>query len=372
MQKKCNLRSLFKFFHLKDTPVQNNFFIIGLPRSGTTMLEQMLDAHSKVAVCPEISSGMAFSRMLKENETIDYQKGRLLLNSFHQWAKSFDDPIKECLSQLATTNSYYPLKASDFYNELMELYLTTKKAEIFGEKTPENLFYIPTIKRILPQSKYIVLLRNPLDVLLSMCECLGLVLKESVNDRLVFQLAPIVKKGLNELYNQNNLKDQSQIWINYEELIANPEPTLNRLCQFLGIKYEQEMMDFQFRKKFVEGAAYNRIIHKGLDLPITNARIDRYKQVFTKQQIYWIYQYLLPEIQSLPYEIEYEKVPLSIKMKMELGYLKMAYRLRFHDISEFRKRWHNQIKYQLIKLFEHTLLGKYFTRNLKWDIEDWV
>jgi len=65
-------------------------------------------------------------------------------------------------------------------------------------------------------------------------------------------------------------------------------------------------------------------------------------------------------------------VPLSIKMKMELGYLKMAYRLRFHDISEFRKRWHNQIKYQLIKLFEHTLLGKYFTRNLKWDIEDWV
>lgn len=357
---------------MKDTPVQSNFFIIGLPRSGTTLLEQMLDAHSKVAVCPEISSGMAFSRILKDDQQIDYQKGLLLLNAFHQWAKSFDDPIKDCLNKLATTESYYPLNPSEFYDALMKLYTTTKKAEIFGEKTPENLFYLPTIKRILPHSKYIVLIRNPMDVLLSMCECLGLALKESVTDRLIFQLAPIVKKGLHELYVKKNLVGQKQIWIHYETLIANPESTLKDLCQFLDITYEQEMMAFQFRKKFVEGATYDRIIHQGLDQPISNARIDRYKQVFTKQQIYWIYLYLLPEIQFLPNKFEPEKVSLPIKKHLKLIYLRLVFALRFQAISEFKKRSHHQIKYQLIKVFGHSFIGKFLTRNLKWDKADWV
>ncbi|MCB0647084.1 MAG: sulfotransferase [Saprospiraceae bacterium] len=349
----------------------NNFFIIGLPRSGTTMLEQMLDAHSLIAVCPEIASGMAFSRFGAKDNIKDHQHELLILNNFDQWSRGFNDPINKCLSMLAIAPNEFPIPTKRYYERLTELYLKQKNATLFGEKTPENLFYLRTLKQTLPNSKYIFIQRNPLDVVLSMCENVSMIFKQDLDLKMIKRFAPIVKKGLKELYVINRMEGEEQHWLLYENLVEQPENNLRSICQFLGVQFDDAMLDFQFRKKFTDANSNHQKIHQRLNEPITRARINRYKTEFTSEQIDYLIAYLSPEIFLSPYRYEKQLKQLPPMVYVQLILSKILFSMGFYEFKELMKQLKSKLFYHLIVFFKGTKIESFLTKNLKWKKESW-
>lgn len=355
----------------QDSSERKNFFIIGLPRSGTTMLEQMLDAHSQIAVCPEIASGMAFSRFGAKDIIKDHRHELLILNNFNQWSRGFNDPINNCLSQLAISPKEYPIRTKRYYESLSELYLKEKNATIFGEKTPENLFYLKTLKQTLPNSKYIFIQRNPLDVVLSMCENVSMIFKQELDLKMIKSFAPIVKKGLTELYVNNRMKGEQQHWLMYENLVEQPGKNLQGICQFLGVQFEDSMLDFQFRKKFTEPNSSHQKIHERLNEPITKLRINRYKTEFSPEQIDYLVSYLSPEILLSPYRYEKQLKQLPPLVYVQLILSKILFSMGFYKLQELMKQVKSKLFYHLIVFFKGTMIESFLTKNLKWKKESW-
>lgn len=347
-----------------------NFFIIGLPRSGTTLLEQMLDGHSQIAVCPEISSGMSFSRFGASKAIANHQQALLILNNFKQWASAFDDPIHQTLSALATSELSYPITSESFYRLLVNHYLAQKKALIFGEKTPENVFYLKTLISAVPDSKYLIIQRNPMDVLLSICESANIVQKQNIDLGFIMKFAPIVKIGLRELYVKNRLAGLDQCWIKYEDLVNRTEETLNTVCQFLGVPYEAEMLQFQYKKKFKEPNSPSQIIHQRLNQDIDQSRIDLYKTGFKDEHRSFLTAYLSPELSASPYL--YSQTSLSPFHELLLRYSKLKYALGYYELLEFIKKMKSRWTYRLIYLFKSTWFEPFLIKNKKWSKNDWL
>lgn len=148
---------LIRHQRLAELSARQLFFIGGAPRSGTTWLQQMLDAH------PAISC-----------------RGEAL------FMKHLSEPIDALIAQRRTAldakaraifkhTGGYPLPTEDDADYLIgaAILLALDQQEIttniiaIGEKTPENVFLFPRLKRIFPAAKFIAIARDPRDVLTS-------------------------------------------------------------------------------------------------------------------------------------------------------------------------------------------------------------
>ncbi|MBL0113415.1 MAG: sulfotransferase [Saprospiraceae bacterium] len=169
-------------------------FILGLPRSGTTLLEQMLDAHSQVTVCPEMYSGMTLWRLNAAKEISDKWKHLLIINYYYQRTNLFEDPINRCLARQAIREFKFPISTNTWYDALIADYLKEKNGTRFGEKTPENTFFVPTLNEAIPESQFIMILRNPFDIVVSLTEAILSPDKSPLPNKWLYHFAVTVKE----------------------------------------------------------------------------------------------------------------------------------------------------------------------------------
>jgi hypothetical protein len=148
---------------MKQT-IAKRLFLVGCARSGTTLLQSMMGAHSQIATFPE---SHFFQRAVP---------GR-------RWAKKMglaSRAAKTQLDQFLNESGYPEIHTSSFMmslslrqitsvfvNILDELTVNAGKS-IWLEKTPGHLYHIDTIRRLVPDTKFIHLFRNGQDVVASM------------------------------------------------------------------------------------------------------------------------------------------------------------------------------------------------------------
>lgn len=348
-----------------------DFFILGLPRSGTTLLEQMLDAHSEIAVCPEISSGKALWRLNADSKLKDRWQSLLLVNALYNRAGVYKDPILPCLAHQALRAFSYPLSTREWFSPLIKEYTKEKKATVYGEKTPENTFFIPTLNKAFPGCKYIIILRNPFDLVLSLCEAVTFHRKTRITDALLLHFAENTKRGLHELLIKKRLRNQNQLWITYEDLVRKPDQTLTEICTFLGLAFEPGMKDFQFRKAYTGRKEVMKFILGRLDEPLTDERIDRSFEVLRPEQIVMLRNYLSPEIHFLPYALDFTQVRIPWVLQIRVYWAKLKFLLRFYYLEDLKNKLRFQIHYFAIRLFRGGPLNNYLFKNLKHRPSDW-
>ena len=134
-----NLFDKYKHFTFEN---KSPIFIVGMPRSGTTLVEQILSSHTKVYGADEI---------MYLPQLIDKYFGLDKLNSYLRGVLDFKNTD---LTKLA--KEYISLTKS-----------VSKNSERITDKLPANFLYIGLIKLILPNSKIIHCLRNPKDNIFS-------------------------------------------------------------------------------------------------------------------------------------------------------------------------------------------------------------
>lgn len=234
-------------------------FIGGAPRSGTTLLKNILDAH------PDICSGPEFD-IVPEIVRV-WQLGAHKVREGRISAFLDEEQLRERFASLV--------------HSLLEPYKLRKKKPYIAEKTPDNILVYTQLNRLLPRAYLIHVIRDGRDVVSSM-----IAVAESY--RLAQEKVPTIIK---------NVEACSQTWsryvsapleetkvfhstefqrryveIRYEDIVQNPEDTLKYLCRRLKIDFSPSMLsqhlflhdavidDFWYDQTMMEGPLSQRSI----------------------------------------------------------------------------------------------------------------
>ena len=198
-------------------------FIVGLPRSGTSLIEQIISSHSNVYGGGElIFLEILLKRAFTEN------------NKFIK-DKLADDKIFQNVSD-------------KFYDHIRKFY--DGKKNIITDKTPQNFMWIGLIKKIFPEAKFIHSIRNPKDNCLSIYKNL---FDGDINWS--YNLDNILKYFENYRYIISKYKsefDKDILDIKYEDLIENPENKIKKILNFCELDFEDACLNFYNNKRAIK------------------------------------------------------------------------------------------------------------------------
>lgn len=212
------------------------FFVGGAPRSGTTWVQHMLDSHPDVSCRGEGQ----FLHFFAEPMGALMQRRRAELE-----AKN---------TKLFKESAGYPLPgASDFeflVGSGILLALAQQSAgrtcQAIGEKTPENVFYFPNLRRLFPGAKFVGVARDPRDTLTSAWH---LVRKPSATEdeeaaKAAFVQSTIEAVGafLRAMLELRRRYPKNAMIVTYEDLSQTPEIALGEVFRFLGVTDAPEVV----------------------------------------------------------------------------------------------------------------------------------
>ena len=202
---------------------QQKFFIVGCPRSGTTMLQQALNRHSQVTIPPETAffSFLGFSRRVQK-----------------QHLQRLNEDLEIGLA-LPEHRISQPDEARTLFEELARQYIASRgKASVthFGEKTPEHLSRLDRISAVYPEAKILLLYRDGRDVALSLRRLPWTSRDLYVNFALWLHCYRLQQRA------QAN-PTLPILPVCYEDLVQNPAGQLHRVLEFLGLPFEGQVVD---------------------------------------------------------------------------------------------------------------------------------
>lgn len=198
-------------------------FLVGFPRSGTTLLDQILDAHPDVHVLEERPVLLALSDRLYELPQ-GYPTSLANLNA------SLRDELRALYQSLLREAG-----APDIDNGTSKLVI---------DKLPLNLIHVGLIHRVFPEAKLIFALRHPCDVLLS-CFMQDFVLNDAMANFLSLSDAARLYDAVLSLWNLYCSRFPLTVHeLRYEDLIENFDTEIERLLDYLGLPWKDEVRGF--------------------------------------------------------------------------------------------------------------------------------
>lgn len=217
--------------------IKGRFFLVGCPRSGTTLLQSLIVAHSQVASFPESK----FFQKIVASESI-YEKFNLAPFSSRQVFNSFLEDIN--CSQFKGYLPLYAFFIPQYVNSLVKVLDTVtlqQEKSCWLEKTPEHLRRINAIEKLVGGVKFIHILRNGVDVVASLYEMTQKYPQIWGEPR---QLECYVQRWARDiLITSRHQHKPNHLVVRYESLLAEPVTNLQEICQFLELPFEAAMLD---------------------------------------------------------------------------------------------------------------------------------
>ena len=211
-----------------DRPI----FIVGMPRSGTTLMTSMLSAHPHIAISPESHFLWYWRKRYSHLNISDPNDFEIFWQEFSnsQDFKKFSiDSQATRTSILATDKISY----KSIFTNILQKYASKMQKSRWGEKTPDHYSYLHVIFKWYSEAKIIWMLRDPRSVTASL---LPMPWANSYIDL-------HAKKWCDSIRLQNKwIKDERVLLVKYETLVTNPDSQMRQICQFLGEEYYPSMI----------------------------------------------------------------------------------------------------------------------------------
>jgi len=218
----------------------NIAFVVGVGRSGTSLLQGMLNSHPAICFAPEtqfvrkylatrklerlfnVGGLQAVAQCLKSDTSL----GRLGLSG------------EELMEAIVSCGD--PFHACNLYLALLARYVASRADAVWlGDKDPRCVEYLPVVYRHFAGARIIHLVRDPRDVLASKRKA-AWSSHRSVPS-LVFANRVQLRIGRRQ---GERLFGDRYLEVAYEELVGNAEGALTRICRFLALDYDPAMLDF--------------------------------------------------------------------------------------------------------------------------------
>jgi thioredoxin-like negative regulator of GroEL len=216
-----------------DNPV----FLVGFPRSGTTLMDQILDCHPML-------------QTMEEQNIVETIENRVA-DPFEQYVSGWQSLSAE---QIKTMQDEY-------YNEVAKR-ITREEGKILVDRMPLNITRIALIWRLFPGAKFILVVRHPIDVCLS---CFMQNFKANTANVNFFSLedAALFYSRVMELWRLYvELLPISYHMVRYEDLVADLEGESRRILEFLGLGWDENVLKFYQHargKEHIKTASYHQV-----------------------------------------------------------------------------------------------------------------
>ncbi len=237
--KRCITLFTAEFFLKRESvgsPAPDPIFIVGLPRSGSTLIEQILSSHSAVEGTMELPDIMAIARRLggkkKKKEASDYPEILAMLNP-------------------------------GMFGTLGEEYLQRTRIQrrlgrpFFIDKMPNNFLYVGLIHLILPKAKIIDARRHPLGC------CFSCFKQHFARGQgFTYGLADIGRyyaDYVRLMAHFDRMLPGRVHRILYEDLVGNPEQEVRRLLAYCGLPFEEACLRFYETARAVRTASSEQV-----------------------------------------------------------------------------------------------------------------
>ena len=255
----------------------NLIFIVGVGRSGTSLLQAMLNAHSKIAFIPEINFLRRFL-LTDALEVLKRDEGEEALEQFLRSDRRLarlDLDLTEILEKVNLDGQSVSLA---IYGQILKAWLAKEEKVIIGDKDPRSIEFLPQLHRLFPQASVIHIYRDPRDVLLSRKKA------EWSKDRSIYNHLFVNTVQLKLARRQLNMFGSKSIEVAYEQLTASTEEVLQRICTFLNVDYESGMLDFTGSAQKLVSAEEMQWKKETL-APLTESRVGRWKKELKQWEI---------------------------------------------------------------------------------------
>ncbi len=232
-----------------EDDLKDPIFLIGFPRSGTTLLDTILRSHPLVDV-------------LEEKPIID------------KYIEKLENKIDSRFDILKFANSSLKKEMRKFYFDQRNKYLNDNN-KIIIDKMPLNIIYVGEIIRYFPNAKFILAIRHPNDCILS-CFMQNFLLNHAMANFLNLKDSAKLYDSVMKLWEIYKSKFSIDFHtIKYEDLISNFEGSISDLLKFLDLSWSDKVSEFyktSQKRGMIATPSYNQV-----NQPLYSKSIGRWK-----------------------------------------------------------------------------------------------
>ncbi len=260
------------------------FFIVGRPRSGTTLLRCLLDAHPKINIPLEcafvIQLYSKYGKITKWNERkiLSFYEDVLNFPNFQFWITD-RDKLKTDLLNCIGECSYSIICKVVYQNNIS--FFKKENILLIGDKNPPYSLHTDQLLKIFPEARFIHIKRDYRDNAISMIRAK---FESPIYSSLTYRWKYLNKK----IDKQKRLTPNRFYTLRYEDLVTNTEFYLKEICLFLDIEFSENMKNYRDKINDMLAIYPEELInkyHKSLLSPITNEKNYNWKHTLTKKQI---------------------------------------------------------------------------------------
>lgn len=222
-------------------------FVCGVTRSGTTLLRLMLDSHPDLAIPGETHWVARFIRNMERGRLNAKQAADFIIESKRWQEFHLDaDALRARIAGLDQVN------AADVVRSFYALYAEREGKTRYGDKTPGYVQDMLRIQRVLPEARFIHMIRDGRDVALSH-------MRMNWGPATYAESAQLwVTRISKARRHAPNIDHYSEL--RFEDLVTDTEGTLRKVCAYIDLEYDPVMLDYHER-------AEERLAEKAIDLP---------------------------------------------------------------------------------------------------------
>lgn len=243
-------------------------FIVGSPRSGTSLLRSLLSRHPSIAICGETRFFADIYKFHSAFGPLDNANNRERLvdrwtaTARMRYLKIDPAPVRQRLLNDATS---YPA----FLDIVLRSYAGDRGKERCGEKTPHHAFFTEVLSDWYPGAYIIHIVRDPRDVVASL-QRMPWAPKSILNNASMWVL-----------FNRAAEKSRHRpayLQVRYEHLVASPQQTLSKICDHIGEHWPTEI---EIATSSPDPYSWPRSIAG----PVTSERLDKWKDELRPQEV---------------------------------------------------------------------------------------
>lgn len=208
--------------------VQPMPFIVGVSRSGTTLMRLMLDAHPELAIPPETHFIPRAARCSSTEAVLEVIEGHERFPDYQVYPETLRSRIES-------------LEAGDVPGALRAFYAVYAERfgkRRYGDKTPRYLRSMPLVQGMLPEARFLHLIRDGRDVAASGLDA-------GFGAATVAEWAEQWRSHIESgRLDSERLSPGSYMEIHYEDLVLDTAKALREVCEFAGLPWDERMLNY--------------------------------------------------------------------------------------------------------------------------------
>jgi hypothetical protein len=269
-------------------------FIVGLPRSGTKLLRDLLNQHPRIGITTVESHFLPFM-MARFGESPNFENEQEFSRFFSEFTRTpfYWNMCRQGrrLDDKTLTTTADLMSWSSIFEAILKFYAPSGKRMagfIWGDKTPGYVNHMPLLKDLFPRAKFLHIIRDPRDYCLSVQKTWG---------KHMYRAADTWRRTLEKRRPEGQRLGHSYKEVHYEALLSDPLGVLSEVCLFLGCEFTPTMTSLDEPAENLGDARGSKVIVRD--------NTKKYRTQLSLNQIQRIEEIVYPVAVDLDYDLEY-------------------------------------------------------------------